>query len=124
MWTYRQSDGELIHDGAFEGTGYSGAGEARNDPGMEGVPDVGPIPRGLYSIGPERVSPRLGPIVMNLDPLGHDALGRTDFRIHGDNARHDASHGCIILGPAIRRMIADSPDHNLTVISGIEAGII
>jgi len=116
MWTYRQSDGELLHDGAFVGTGYSGFGEGRNNGFLEWKPDVGPIPRGLYKIGPERVSERLGPIVMNLDPDGHAACMRTDFRIHGDNARHDASHGCVILGPLIRRAIADSPDKQLTVI--------
>ncbi len=53
---------------------------------------------------------------MNLDPVGHDALGRTDFRIHGDNVNHDASHGCIILGPLIRRAIADSADKVLEVV--------
>lgn len=117
MWTYRQSDGDLTHDGEFEGTGYSGAAGGRNNPDMEAVEGVGPIPRGLYSIAAARTSERLGPVVMDLDPIGHDAHGRTLFRVHGDNARHDASHGCIILGPAIRRMIANSPDHNLTVIA-------
>lgn len=116
MWTYRQSDGELLHDGEFVGTGYSGTGDGRNNPDMEGVPDVGPIPQGLYTIGPERVSQRLGPIVMNLEPVGHDALGRTALRIHGDNARHDASEGCVILGPPLRRQIADSADRELEVI--------
>lgn len=115
-WTYRSSDGELLHDGVFVGTGYSGRGEARNNPDMEAVANEGPIPRGSYHIADARFSERLGPIVMNLDPVGHDALGRADFRIHGDNASHDASHGCIILGPSIRRLIADSPDKALEVV--------
>lgn len=115
-WTYRQSDGELLHDGEFIGTGYSGAGDGRNNPEMEAVPNEGPIPRGNYRIDSARYSERLGPIVMNLDPVGHDACGRSDFRIHGDDARHDASHGCIILGPSIRRLIDVSPDKDLVVI--------
>ena len=117
MWTYQQSDGELLHDGEFIGTGYSGAGDGRNNPAQEAVQNAGPIPRGLYMIAPARFSERLGPIVMNLDPLPDtDVFGRTVFRIHGDSANHDASHGCVVLGPSIRRLIADSPDKNLTVI--------
>lgn len=115
MWIYRQSDGELLHDDDFVGTGYSGAAEGRNNSILEAVEGVGPIPRGLYRIATARFSEHLGPIVMNLDPVGHTALGRTAFRIHGDNKTHTASHGCIILGPAIRRLIADSPDRDLTV---------
>lgn len=115
-WTYRQRDGELTHNGEFVGAGYSGRGEARNNPDMEAVPNEGPIPRGRYRVAGARFSQRLGPCVMNLDPIGHDALGRTDFRIHGDNANHDASHGCIILGPLIRRAIADSGDQTLEVV--------
>lgn len=120
MWTYRQrnaaGDGELDHDGVFEATSYSGKDEGRNNPAMEGVPSVGPIPRGLYHIDAARDGGHLGPVVMNLDPVGHDALGRTLFRMHGDNARHDASDGCIILGRTIREAIDASPDRDLMVI--------
>lgn len=116
MWTYRQSDGELLHDGEFIGTGYSGFGDGKNNPALEAVEDVGPIPRGHYRIAPARFSEHLGPIVMNLDPTG-DALGRSAFRIHGDNVIHNASHGCIILGPALRRAVSDSKDRELTVIA-------
>ena len=116
MWTYNQKDGEIARDGQFEGTGYSGAGDGRNNPALESVPNMGPIPRGLYRIGPARTSTTLGPVVMNLDPApGTETFGRDLFRIHGDNARHDASHGCIILGPSIRREIAASGDADLTV---------
>ena len=54
---------------------------------------------------------------MNLGPmLGTDTFGRALFRIHGDNNSHNASEGCIILGPAIRQMIAGSGDTMMTVI--------
>jgi hypothetical protein len=54
---------------------------------------------------------------MNLDPVdGTNTFGRSLFRIHGDNARHDASEGCIILGPSIRKLIAASGDHDLEVM--------
>lgn len=118
MWTYHQKSGELLHDGAFEGTGYSGRGGGRNNPQAQQIPTSGPIPQGKYHIGPSYDHPHLGPCVMNLDALPEtDTFGRDLFRIHGDNARHDASEGCIILGPSIRRLIAASGDHELEVLA-------
>ncbi len=117
MWTYHQKSGDLLHDGVFEGTGYSGTGIGRNNPGAQIVPNTGPIPQGEYTIGPAHDHPVLGPCVMNLDPKeGTETFGRGEFRIHGDNMRHDASHGCIILGPTIRYLIAESGDNNLEVL--------
>lgn len=118
-WQYRISTGTLKHDGAFAGTGYSGlAGVWRNNPAMQAEQAKGPIPVGSYKIGAAYQHPHLGPCVMNLDPLpGTDTHGRSLFRIHGDNARHDASHGCVILGPAIRHQISESGDHTLEVIA-------
>lgn len=115
-WTYSQSSGELLRSGAFQGTGYSGTGDGRNNPDMQNVPDVGPLPQGDYDIGPAHDHPQLGPCVMNLEPTADtNTFGRSLFRIHGDNARHDASHGCVILGPTIRQAIRDSGDTKLTV---------
>lgn len=116
-WTYEQATGELTRDGAFVGTGYSGTGMGRDNTAFEATEGVGPIPRGQYTIGPVRNSARLGPCVMNLEPsLMTDTFGRSLFRIHGDNRRNDASHGCIILGPLIRQAIADSGDTDLEVV--------
>ena len=68
-------------------------------------------------IGRPYDDPKLGPIVMSLTDSGEDEMfGRDGFFIHGDNARHDASHGCIILGPLLRKMIAESNDAELKVI--------
>lgn len=117
MWTYDQSSGELRHDGEFEGTGYSGTGIGRNNPDAQNIPDTGPVPQGKYKIGQVYDHPHLGPCVMALDALPEtNTFGRSLFRIHGDNQRHDASHGCIILGPAIRRLIARSADTELEVL--------
>jgi hypothetical protein len=119
-WTYKIATGDLIDpEGQFAGTGYSGkAGAWRNNPDMQPAGGVGPIPAGRYSIGSAHLSPNTGPITMNLDPLpGTNVFGRSLFRIHGDNANHDASHGCIILGPAIRRQIDASHDRVLTVVA-------
>lgn len=116
MWIYHQAPGDLFHDSEYEGRGYSGTGAGRDRPCYDHVPGVGPIPAGEWTIGPAHDHPHLGPCVMNLDPVpGTDTYGRSAFRIHGDNSRHDASEGCIILGPGIRERIAKSPDRRLTV---------
>lgn len=116
-WTYSQSSGELSQDGVFAGTGYSGAGIGRNNPVAQATPNVGPVPQGYYEIGPPYTSPKTGPITMVLTPDPNtQVFGRTAFRIHGDNASHTASHGCIILGPAIRKEIAASGDTQLEVL--------
>jgi len=54
---------------------------------------------------------------MNLSPIGHNAHGRTAFRIHGDSGIRPgtASEGCIILPLAIRQKIADSNDKEIFV---------
>lgn len=116
MWTYAVASGALARDGEPCGAGYSGFGEGRNNIEKVKVPMVGPIPPGRYRIGPAYRHPRLGPVTMNLDPLsGTEMFGRSLFRIHGDNAAHDASHGCIILSRALRDAIAAGPDRLLDV---------
>lgn len=101
-WTYSQSTGELRHDGAWVGTGYSGAGllasSGRNNPAMQHMPNQGPLPAGQYRIGAAYSHPQKGPTSMNLTPAGHNALGRSGFMIHGNNVQNIASQGCIILG--------------------------
>lgn len=117
-WKYAISTGTLTDPtGAFAGTGYSGkAGVWRNNLSAEADVAEGPIPQGAWHIGPAHTSPHTGPMTMDLDPLaGTNTYGRSLFRIHGDNINHDASHGCIILGPAIRRQIEDSEDRTLEV---------
>ena len=110
-FTYQQSTGRFSRDGALIGIGYSGHGDGLNNPEMEAVHNEGPIPAGSWTIGGAHTDGPLGPMVMNLAPApGFDALGRTAFRIHGDNdlLNHTASDGCIILGPQYRSQIAQA----------------
>lgn len=119
MWTYRQSTGELLHDGEHVGRGYSGHGDGLNNPTLEDVPEVGPIPRGFWHIGVPHMSMRVGPYAMSLRPEpGTDVFRRSDFLIHGDNYHHDqsASRGCIVLARALREAIHESSDTDLEVI--------
>lgn len=117
MWTYSQSTGVLTRDGKKIWTGYSGTGDGRNNPGMQDVPNVGPIPQGNYTIGAPYNDPHLGPCVMHLDPQqGTDDFGRSLFRMHGNNAENDASEGCVIMDHNTRVMVANGSDRELTVI--------
>lgn len=122
MFTYKISDGVLFRsDGSPIGTGYSGHGPGVNNIAFEQVHDVGPIPRGLYTIG-EPISPpdHLGPVAMPLTPDSDtDTFGRSAFFIHGDNQAGDrsASHGCIIIGPLSRAIVNAASDRRLTVIA-------
>jgi hypothetical protein len=114
-WYYSQRTGQLKQSGLAVATGYSGSGVGRNNPEMQHVPNVGPIPRGEYRIEKPQNSARTGPHAMALSPMGHKALGRSAFQIHGDNRTHTASTGCIILPRDVRERISGSGDNRLFV---------
>ena len=125
MWTYEQRTGILRQDGKAIATGYAGRDtpqcQGKNNPSAEAVHDIGPLPRGLYTIGPLENVPGLGVDVMPLWPsLKNTMWGRSGFFIHDDlvNAPGTASHGCIVLYLPIRERIAASGDNQLTVVSG------
>lgn len=119
-WQYKISTGEMTNpDGSITWNGYSGTGDGRNNPDMTDVPNVGPIPVGTYTIGEAYDEPgKLGPCVLPLTPdPSNEMFGRSLFRIHGDNAAHDASEGCVIQGPQCRYSISASTDKTLVVVS-------
>jgi hypothetical protein len=124
MWTYQQSDGALTRDGASVAQGYAGHGAGLNNPAMEDVEGVGPLPCGVYAIGAPFNHPRCGPFSMRLTPdPGNTMYGRAGFLIHGDTPSmdHTASDGCVILPHDVREAIWSSGDTRLTVVSGLPA---
>lgn len=117
-WTYYQASGKLSHDGADIALGYSGAGEGKNNPADQEIHNVGPIPRGSYTINAPQDTVTHGPYVMPLTPdPENEMFGRSGFLIHGDSVVHPgtASEGCIILPRNIRERIWASGDTALTV---------
>ena len=122
MWVYQQSTGKLGNDnGDLFGAGYSGNTTGLNNPDAEDQHDVGPIPRGIWTIG-EFLDDLCGkgPIVAHLTPIsGTETFGRGGFMIHGDNsaANHTASHGCVILARPLREAIKASSDRTMKVIA-------
>jgi Protein of unknown function (DUF2778) len=113
MWTYFQRSGDLFRDGTHFATGYSGHDAGKNNPDMQSVHDLGPLPVGIYRIGDSYDHPALGPLTMNLTPdPSNEMFGRSEFRIHGDSIKDPgtASHGCIVLPHEVRAYIAGHLD--------------
>lgn len=122
-WTYAQKTGELQQDEQHVATGYSGAGEGKNNPDMQSVRNVGPIPEGDWTIvGPPVNTPEHGPYVLQLIPNdGTETFGRSGFLMHGDSksAPGTASHGCVIMPRIVREQVWDSGDRDLQVMAEI-----
>jgi RHS repeat-associated protein len=124
--TYSQSSGRLIcyddNDDPCEVNDripvvnircYSGRGEGRDNPNMQHVPDIGPIPRGTWTIGTHEER-GTGPITLPLTPQqGNDVFNTernpSSFLMHGDSidpTRYgSASRGCIICPIGTRDII-------------------
>jgi hypothetical protein len=122
-WIFSTTTGDLTQNGTVIGHGFSGYGTGLMDPDLEMVQDVGPIPRGSWTIGPFFDDPEKGPLVADLTPSPDtDVYGRSGFMLHGDtaadveNGTQLASHGCIVLARSIRELIAASGDAELQVI--------
>lgn len=124
MWVWKQDEGELWRDSAMVSKGYSGKGRGVNNPALQNVRGVGPIPKGDWRIMNVYNSARVGPFVLTLwrkDSKLDDydeTTGRSAFRIHGDSIRAPgtASKGCIILPRLVRERIWKSGDRDLRVV--------
>jgi type VI secretion system (T6SS) effector TldE1-like protein len=122
-FVYEQATGQmlLVEDGMRDliGKGYSGseAEGGKNNPHAQCEKDIGPIPRGRYTIGAPFAGP--SPLSLRLTPdAANDMCGRDGFLIHGDSIAEPgtASHGCIILNRLQREQIAASPIKLLRVV--------
>lgn len=119
MFTYSQADGWLYRDNRSVGKGYSGRGEGLNNPALQMVKCVGPLPQGLYTIEPPEDSKTHGPFAMALIPdKTNQMFERSGFMIHGDNAHlnESASEGCMIFSRVVRNFVWDSGDRVLKVV--------
>ena len=121
MWIYTQSTGILLFpDGKTTTTGYSGHGAGKNNPAMQDVPMVGPIPVGSYAIGRRFDSETHGPVSLQLTPFPkNEMFGRSGFLVHGDAvlAPGTGSEGCIVIGRPTRLAMSFDPDKTLQVVA-------
>ena len=127
-WTYEQSTGRLIDPtGTLQGKGYSGQPPHDNDPNSQFIPNMGPIPEGMWQaveLIPESV--KHGPFVIRLEPYPQtQTFGRSGFLMHGERIEPPpglASDGCIVISPDVRHLFWDSTDHDLEVVDAITQG--
>lgn len=121
MWRYQQSTG-IYQDktGLTLCLGYSGHGIGKNNPAYQRMKNLGPIPRGFYSIGKSFDSDTHGPFCLRLTPFPENEMfGRDGFLIHGDSKANPgmASEGCICLPHNARVRISESGDEILEVVA-------
>jgi len=126
MWVYEQASGRLIGpDGKLVAAGYAGGNEGKNpegknNPDMQDKRSIGPLPRGIYTLGTPVLKSHLGPFAIPLIPAPDNKMcGRGSFYVHGDRTRDpgNASQGCMILPRAVRDLMWASDDHELKVVS-------
>jgi hypothetical protein len=133
MWVYEQTTGRLFDpDGKFCADGYSGGGTdpnnadtiaGKNNPVLQAVHFVGPIPQGMWTIGELVNSVTHGRYAMMLTPdADTDTFGRDHFLMHGDSIPNPgfASDGCIIQPYDARVKVWESGDHRLQVVARME----
>lgn len=117
MWVYVQGTGDFFAGSTYVETGYSGrVPDGRNDSLKECVKNVGPIPRGYYSLGTPKANPTPFTFPLTADNPNYCSPNRSGFLIHGDNSTGTASTGCIVLSRKCREMIAESDDRRLRVV--------
>ena len=125
-WVFQQSTGHIYDPtGVLVTTTYAGGNcgnnpEGLNNPAMQDVKCVGPLPQGLYTFGQPENSSKLGPFAIPLIPDPANTMyDRGGFFAHGDTVEmdHAASEGCIITNRGVRMTMWGSEDHQLTVIA-------
>jgi len=99
--------------------GYSGVGSGKNNPSLQCVQDIGPIPTGWYTF--DGISDTPASYTIKLKPdASNNMCGRSGFLIHADSVQRPgwASQGCIIIDDSIKRKnIANSGVQRLQVIA-------
>lgn len=115
----------LDPDGKLVQQLYAGCGDGRNNPAMQGIHGVGPLPVGGYTIGTlEATHTTAGGHLLTdsaalvPDPA-NEMFGRSGFRIHGRKSLvdMDASNGCPILDHGPRMSVLNSECKRLRVIA-------
>jgi RHS repeat-associated protein len=126
---YEQSTGQMyLIDGLtgkeqFLGQGYAGRGFGFNNPDAQNVSNIGPIPEGLYSVGPiqdNRIriglpNERVMQASLRLTPITNIGI-RAGFLIHSDFGVTTASNGCICTPLTVREAIANTGVRRLQVV--------
>lgn len=121
-YTYEQATGLLLDETNTKvAIGYAGRDAGKNNPPMQSVKGIGPLPRGWYTAGHPRNDSVVGLYAIPLipDPT-NEMFQRNSFFMHGDSKEHPglASHGCIVLPRAIREKFSQSGCNRIQVTHG------
>jgi hypothetical protein len=116
-------------DGVHMGTGYAGGNlgknpEGKNNPAMQNLHNIGPLPRGFYTFAPPTEN-RVGPFGIPLVPNPYNEMfGRGHFYCHGDliGSPGSGSEGCIAIARTVRHAMWASDVHRLLVVRGEAPG--
>ena len=125
MMTYAIKDHVWTMPDGTQYSGHAGHGYGLNNPDAIQEVGVGPLPPGLYNLGPWQDGSlygpswaRLGPLISRLYPdAGNEMYGRNDFAIHGGNGSNPPtdSDGCVIMQHNDRQAVCDSGEPQVTV---------
>lgn len=123
--------GKLYDGPVLVGQGWAGHLTGNDNPSMEDIKNVGPLPEGSYTIGDPLDGTSLGPLAFPLTPaITNKEYGRSDFFIHGAALTHPemSSDGCIIQPHVARIYVAakikgtpfpESPFRQLQVVAKV-----
>lgn len=121
-YTFEQATGRLLDEtNAPIAKGYAGREAGKNNPDMQNVKGIGPLPRGWYTAQPPGDDAVVGKFAMRLIPdVGNEMFGRNSFFMHGDSIQQPgmASHGCIVMPRAVREKFWLMSDHRIQVTHG------
>ena len=119
---YSQSQHQLTDDDgnvvAPPDACFAGNHEGLNNPAMQNVGFIGPLPQGVYSVGDWGEHGALGPNSAPLTQVSGDTYGRNNFFCHGPGG-HDpsqCSEGCIVVEAEYRQKVIDLAPDTITVV--------
>lgn len=121
-YQFEQLTGELLDPtNTIVAHGYAGREAGKNNPAMQNVKGIGPLPRGWYTAQAPADSALVGKYALRLVPdPSNEMYGRNSFFMHGDSSEHPgmASHGCIVMPRNVREAFWNSGIHRIQVTHG------
>lgn len=119
-YIYVQKSGEIaLCNVDFEcpfAIGHAGRAEGRNNPRMQSVRNIGPLPLGRYRMEVVAHQKFAAPAI-KLTQIEGESFGRAGFYIHGGTN----SEGCIILQRDVREFIRRGIDLGFSDLTVVES---
>ena len=129
--SYNQVTGEFTNENSeVIAKGWAGHGVGKNAPEHQMDHELGPLPQGVYAIGPwgdwstQNYPKHLGPLIASLTQVEGESYGRDGFFIHGPGGPDplQSSKGCIEVYRIDREhvaMVTRGPGDRLKVVGPV-----